>query len=83
MRTARQALDATRGTNEAALAGGDALRGRRATGAAGAATGSTTHQATLEQNYRSTQPVLDLTNALMSQMSRSFRKDLFTDDALS
>lgn len=33
---------------------------------------------TLEQNYRSTQPVLDLANTLMGQMSRSFRKRLFT-----
>lgn len=32
----------------------------------------------LEENYRSTQPVLDLANALMRQMSRSFRKRLFT-----
>ncbi len=33
----------------------------------------------LEENYRSTQPVLDLANALMGQMSRSFRKRLFTE----
>jgi DNA helicase-2/ATP-dependent DNA helicase PcrA len=33
---------------------------------------------TLQQNYRSTQPVLDVANALMAQMSRSFRKELFT-----
>lgn len=34
---------------------------------------------TLEQNYRSCQPVLDLANALLGQMSRSFRKRLFTE----
>ncbi|MDP2955572.1 MAG: ATP-dependent helicase [Longimicrobiales bacterium] len=34
---------------------------------------------TLEENYRSTQPILDLANALMGQMSRSFRKRLFTE----
>lgn len=33
----------------------------------------------LEQNYRSTQPILDLSNALLSLMSKSFRKDLFTE----
>ena len=31
-----------------------------------------------QKNYRSTQPALDLANALMRQMSRSFRKRLFT-----
>jgi len=36
------------------------------------------HLVTLEENYRSTQPVLDLANALMGQMSQSFRKRLFT-----
>ncbi len=34
---------------------------------------------TLEQNYRSTQPVLNVANALMTQMSSSFRKRLFTE----
>jgi DNA helicase-2/ATP-dependent DNA helicase PcrA len=33
---------------------------------------------TLEQNYRSTQPILDVANGLMKQMSRTFRKKLFT-----
>jgi len=33
----------------------------------------------LEQNYRSTQPVLDLANSLMGQMSRSFRKRLSSE----
>jgi DNA helicase-2/ATP-dependent DNA helicase PcrA len=37
------------------------------------------HLVTLEENYRSTQPVLDLANALMAQMSHSFRKRLFTE----
>ena len=32
----------------------------------------------LEQNYRSIQPILDLSNALLGQMSKSFRKNLFT-----
>ncbi len=31
---------------------------------------------TLEQNYRSTQPILDLSNAVMAEASRQFRKDL-------
>ena len=34
---------------------------------------------TLEQNYRSTQPILDVTNALMVQMSEAFQKRLFTE----
>ncbi|MBI4951029.1 MAG: ATP-dependent helicase, partial [Myxococcales bacterium] len=34
---------------------------------------------TLEENYRSTQPVLDVANALMQQMSQSFRKRLRTE----
>ena len=36
---------------------------------------------TLEQNYRSTQPVLHVANALMQQMSQSFRKRLRTERA--
>ncbi len=31
---------------------------------------------TLEQNYRSTQPILDLANALMAEAPRQFRKEL-------
>ncbi len=31
---------------------------------------------TLEQNYRSTQPILDLANAVMAEAPRQFRKDL-------
>lgn len=34
---------------------------------------------TLEENYRSTQPVLDVANALMVQMSEAFQKHLFTE----
>lgn len=37
------------------------------------------HKVTLEQNYRSTQSILDISNALMLQMSHSFRKRLFTE----
>jgi len=33
---------------------------------------------TLEQNYRSTQPILDVSNALMKQMSKAFHKRLLT-----
>jgi DNA helicase-2/ATP-dependent DNA helicase PcrA len=33
---------------------------------------------TLEQSYRCTQPILELSNALMAQMSVGFRKQLFT-----
>ncbi|MGH9319964.1 MAG: ATP-dependent helicase [Vicinamibacteria bacterium] len=33
---------------------------------------------TLEENYRSTQGILDVANGLMSQMSEAFRKRLFT-----
>ena len=36
---------------------------------------------TLEENYRSTQPVLDVANALMVQMSEAFQKRLFTQRA--
>ena len=32
----------------------------------------------LEENYRSTQSILDVANALLNQMSQSFRKRLFT-----
>ena len=34
---------------------------------------------TLEQNYRSTQPILDVANGLMGQMSEAFQKRLFTE----
>ncbi len=33
----------------------------------------------LERNYRSTQPILDATNAVMSQAQEGFRKNLWTD----
>jgi DNA helicase-2/ATP-dependent DNA helicase PcrA len=33
---------------------------------------------TLEENYRSTQPILDVSNAILSQMTRAFRKTLRT-----
>ncbi|BBD09990.1 DNA/RNA helicase, superfamily I [Desulfovibrio ferrophilus] len=33
----------------------------------------------LEQNYRSTQPILDLTNALLEQAELKIRKNLFTE----
>ncbi|HEV8067385.1 MAG TPA: ATP-dependent helicase [Planctomycetaceae bacterium] len=33
----------------------------------------------LEQNYRSTQPILDATNAVMAQAQEGFRKNLWTD----
>jgi DNA helicase-2/ATP-dependent DNA helicase PcrA len=33
---------------------------------------------TLEENYRSTQPILDLTNAVIRQAKEKFKKDLFT-----
>jgi DNA helicase-2/ATP-dependent DNA helicase PcrA len=33
---------------------------------------------TLEENYRSTQGILDVANGLMSQMAEAFRKSLFT-----
>ena len=33
---------------------------------------------TLEENYRSTQPILDLANHTMNEMHESFRKSLFT-----
>ena len=34
---------------------------------------------TLEQNYRSTQPILDASNAVMAQAADGFRKELFSD----
>src|ERR1051326_6255591 len=34
---------------------------------------------TLEQNYRSTQPILDASNAVMGQAVDAFRKELFSD----
>jgi DNA helicase-2/ATP-dependent DNA helicase PcrA len=34
---------------------------------------------TLEENYRSTQGILDVANGLMSQMAEAFRKSLFTE----
>jgi DNA helicase-2/ATP-dependent DNA helicase PcrA len=34
---------------------------------------------TLEQNYRSTQPILDVTNTLISRAPERFTKNLFTD----
>ena len=34
----------------------------------------------LEQNYRSTQPILDLTNALISKAKNSYSKTLFTEN---
>lgn len=33
----------------------------------------------LEQNYRSTQPILDVANGILANCSQSFRKSLFTD----
>lgn len=38
-----------------------------------------THRIVLDRNYRSTQPILDLSNRLLGQMSKSFHKDLHTD----
>ena len=35
----------------------------------------------LEQNYRSTQPILDLANHVIEQADRSYEKELFTDQA--
>lgn len=35
----------------------------------------------LEQNYRSTQPILDLSNAVLENMRRKFEKHLFTERA--
>lgn len=35
---------------------------------------------TLEQNYRSTQPILDTANCLIAESERQYRKDLFSDD---
>ncbi len=37
------------------------------------------HTVTLEANYRSTQPILDAANALMSEAPRQFRKDLHAE----
>ena len=37
-----------------------------------------THLVTLEQNYRSTQPILDVTNTLISRASERFTKNLWT-----
>ncbi|HNP63800.1 MAG TPA: ATP-dependent helicase [Woeseiaceae bacterium] len=34
---------------------------------------------TLEQNYRSTQPILDCANCLIAESERQYRKNLFTD----
>ncbi len=34
---------------------------------------------TLEENYRSTQAILDVANGLMTQMAEAFRKSLFTE----
>ncbi|MDJ0748796.1 MAG: ATP-dependent helicase [Woeseiaceae bacterium] len=34
---------------------------------------------TLEQNYRSTQPILDAANRLIAESERQYRKNLFTD----
>ena len=34
---------------------------------------------TLEQNYRSTQPILDCANCLISESERQYRKNLFSD----
>ena len=38
---------------------------------------------TLERNYRSTQPILDASNALIAQAAERFTKDLWTDKASS
>ncbi len=37
-----------------------------------------TKMVTLEQNYRSTQPILDLTNAIIAKARERYAKDLFT-----
>jgi DNA helicase-2/ATP-dependent DNA helicase PcrA len=37
-----------------------------------------THRVTLEQNYRSTQPILDVTNAVISRAPERFTKNLWT-----
>ncbi|HKW47133.1 MAG TPA: ATP-dependent helicase [Gemmatimonadaceae bacterium] len=39
------------------------------------------HLVTLEQNYRSTQPILDVTNTLISRAEERFTKDLWTNRA--
>lgn len=41
------------------------------------------HVVTLETNYRSTQPILDVANALMVQMTSAFRKHLVTEASSS
>src|SRR5690606_6229316 len=38
-----------------------------------------THLLKLEQNYRSTQPILDLANHLIAKASRKYEKHLFTE----
>jgi DNA helicase-2/ATP-dependent DNA helicase PcrA len=40
-----------------------------------------THLVTLEQNYRSTQPILDVTNTLISRAAERFTKNLWTERA--
>ncbi|MFL5613310.1 MAG: ATP-dependent helicase [Gemmatimonadaceae bacterium] len=40
-----------------------------------------THLVTLEQNYRSTQPILDVTNTLISRAAERFTKNLWTNRA--
>src|SRR5690348_3944184 len=42
---------------------------------------SATHLVTLEQNYRSTQPILDVTNTLISRAEERFTKNLWTQRA--
>jgi ATP-dependent DNA helicase UvrD/PcrA len=37
------------------------------------------HVVTLEQNYRSTEPILDACNAVIGQAGEGFRKELFSD----
>ena len=37
------------------------------------------HVVTLEQNYRSTEPILEACNAVIAQATEGFRKELFTD----
>jgi DNA helicase II / ATP-dependent DNA helicase PcrA len=37
------------------------------------------HVVTLERNYRSTQPILDVSNAVIAQARRSYAKSLWTD----
>jgi ATP-dependent DNA helicase UvrD/PcrA len=40
-----------------------------------------THLVTLEQNYRSVQPILDVTNTVISRATERFTKDLWTNRA--